>query len=215
MKIIETFDSLQGEGLLMGVPMSFIRTAGCNLRCAWCDTGYSFDPGKDMSIEDICKTASKKWVCITGGEPLLQPDLRDLVARLQDLGKKIEIETNGSVMTPEWVGVVESWSLDIKLPSSGNPSDRGIIEDWLLHLCNGDQVKLVIAREEDFRYAYEWIDWMRRLYVPPEDIIISPAAIKGAWAPGLLEATATFCIENNLRMSLQLHKIIWGDKRGV
>lgn len=220
MKIFEQFDSVQGEGVYAGIPMSFIRLAGCNLRCRWCDTKYAYEGGQEISVADI--NPQRKWICITGGEPLLQQDeLAGLVLKLKHRGKLIEIESNGSIKPPSWaftdlfigesIPMVDSWVIDIKLPSTGNPSSLDIIGAWAgrsMMSRGSDQIKFVVADHNDLGEAEYWMQCLPRGI----NIIVSPVMpCEQTW----LREVAKFCIERDVRFSLQLHKVIWGNKRGV
>ena len=124
MKINEVFYSIQGEGKWSGLPNIFIRTTGCNLRCSFCDTKYAYDDGKEMNIEEILNNISKypcKYVCLTGGEPLLQNEIVELIDNLIRQKYKVCIETNGSINLKKVLGK-ESLiiSLYVKCPSSKN-----------------------------------------------------------------------------------------------
>lgn len=207
MKICEMFRSIQGEGKLIGVPTYFIRSIGCNLDCAWCDTKYSFDGGMDMSIEEIVEsTRGEKHICITGGEPLIQKEFPELLSKLLDAGKHITIETNGSISLkdiPDSDNILIS--MDIKCPSS-KMTDR---MDWnnLALLKPKDQLKFVLADEADYEFAVDIV----RKYKPNTEIIFSPVG-------GLdVRSIAERVVESGLdvRVLLQLHKIIWGNKKGV
>ena len=225
MKVHEQFDSIQGEGIHAGEVMSFIRLAGCNLNCTWCDTKYSRRGGKDIKVSDIWP--QKKWVCITGGEPLLQQDeLAALILKLKNNNHLIEIETNGSIRPPDWaflrffdinrgdfVDMVDSWVIDIKLPSSGATYVTSEIKDWIGHSRsrkrdNRDQIKMVVKDHLDLCVVEGWIADLH----PFRNIIISPVMPSSReW----MQDVAEFCITWNLRLSLQLHRIIWGKKKGV
>src|SRR5579863_8773490 len=122
MRIIEVFHSVQGEGPLTGVRTSFIRTARCNLRCEWCDTTYSFGPGRERSIPSLLAEVRRhrtRYVCLTGGEPLLQRESVELVRRLSERGLTTVIETGGSLDVAPYVGIPRvHLSVDVKAPSS-------------------------------------------------------------------------------------------------
>jgi 7-carboxy-7-deazaguanine synthase len=217
MRISETFDGIQGEGVYAGVPMSFIRLAGCNLRCAWCDTRYAYEDGQDITVADI--NPQRRWVCITGGEPLLQQDeLAGLILKLKHRGKLIEIETNGSIPPPSWaftdlflgepVPMIDSWVIDVKLPSTGNPSSPKVIREWTEGIRPSDQIKLVVADRDDLDEANYWMQSMPRGI----NMIISPVIpCEQSW----LQEVAEFCMRHDVRFSLQIHKVIWDNKRGV
>ncbi|MFA6805671.1 MAG: radical SAM protein [Candidatus Methanomethylophilaceae archaeon] len=209
MKICEYFMSIQGEGLMMGVPTYFVRTAGCNLHCSWCDTGYSQSPdsGKEMSIDEIMAViGDAKHVCVTGGEPLLQEEMPELLRRLIDAGKQVVLETNGaadlSVVPNDPLILI---SMDIKCPSSGM-QDRMNLNN-LDYLTIKDQLKFIIADEVDLDYAADFIT-RKKL---DTNIIFSPV---GGMDLEPLVAEVLYR-KLDVRVLLQLHKIIWGDKRAV
>lgn len=225
LKAREMFDSIQGEGIHAGIPMTFIRLAGCNLRCAWCDTKYAQESDSPESFlispSAIRRGGHKDWMCITGGEPLLQEDdLTALVINESLQGRKVEIETNGSILPPIWAfskiddaPVIASWVVDIKLPSSGNPSDADIIRIWARRMRDSDQIKLVVIDEDDLDEVTEWV---HRIRETKATILVSPARRDDCIShEERMQMVAEFCIKNDLRMSLQLHKVIWGNKRGV
>lgn len=207
MKICEMFRSIQGEGKLIGVPTYFIRSIGCNLDCAWCDTKYSFDGGTEMSIDEIVDSArDETHICLTGGEPMIQKGFPELLDRLLEAGKHVTIETNGSISIkdlPDSENVLVS--MDIKCPSSKMVERM----DWnnLALLKPKDQLKFVLANEGDYDFA---IDIVRR-YKPDTEIIFSP--VGGMDARPIAERVVESGL--NIRVLLQLHKIIWGDKKGV
>ena len=207
MKICEMFRSIQGEGKLIGVPTYFIRSVGCNLDCAWCDTKYSFDGGTEMSVDEIVESArDERYICITGGEPMIQKEFPELLDRLLAEGKHVTIETNGSVSLkdlPDSENVLVS--MDVKCPSS-KMTDR---MDWnnLALLRPKDQLKFVLADEGDYEFA---VDIIRR-YDPDTEIIFSP--VGGLEARPIAERVVESGL--NVRVLLQLHKIIWGNMKGV
>ncbi len=207
MKIIESFRSIQGEGKYIGVPTYFIRSSGCNLRCAWCDTSYAFDGGKDMSLEEIVAlTESDYHVSITGGEPMIQPEFLELVDMLLDDGKFITVETNGSIDVSSIAGRENVMiSMDVKCPSS-KMTDKMILDNIRL-LEEKDQVKFVIADEKDLDFAIKTIDQ----YEPKAEVIFG--AVGGLNLKYLAEEVVRRKL--NVRVLPQLHKIIWGDEKGV
>jgi 7-carboxy-7-deazaguanine synthase len=199
MKVSEMFRSIQGEGKNQGRPCTFIRLAGCNLRCSWCDTGYARDGGSEMTAAGIFSRAVELrglFVCITGGEPLLQgEELLPLVARLSEHGFSIEIETNGTIdfrRFQEYASVC----MDVKCPSSGESSDLSLLS----HLQHDDSVKFVVADYSDCAYAEKVI----RSHPVPAEIFISP--VYGTD----YRTAAEFVLASDLpvRMQLQLHKVI-------
>ncbi len=209
MKVNEMFTSIQGEGIYIGVPMFFIRLTGCNLRCEWCDTQYAFYEGEEMSIDSIVKRvedSGMEWVCITGGEPLLQEDVYKLIDILLRKGYKILVETNGSILIdklPTEDNLVIS--LDIKTPSS--KMEKAMRFENLKYLGPKDFVKFVIMDERDFEYAKNIIEE----YEIDKEIIFQP--VGGTNLKWLAEKVIEERL--NVRVLPQLHKIIWGNKRGV
>lgn len=199
MKIIEIFSSISGEGLRQGLPATFIRCAGCNLNCAWCDTPESHGEGTEMSVEEIVTKVSSgmpRYVVITGGEPLLQEaELRDLLAALRDAGYRIEIETNGTL---PFTGVQEyaTISMDIKCPSSGEESDQRLLAD----IRPEDAVKFVVMDRADCLYAQQVIE---------SHDIAGTVFISPVWG-GDYREIADFILEEGIaaRFQLQLHKSI-------
>ena len=207
MKICEMFRSIQGEGTTIGSITFFIRSVGCNLSCDWCDTKYSRTGGTEMSVSEIIeRTGDERNVCVTGGEPLLQDDIYELLDALLAEGKKVVLETNGSVdisKVPSSEGLMIS--MDIKCPSSGM-SDK-MIFDNIQYLKSSDQLKFIIGDGSDLEYAIDFIDSHKIRC----SIIFSPVG-------GMdIEPLAEEAIERNLdvRVLPQLHKIIWGNKRAV
>ncbi|MDO5845797.1 MAG: radical SAM protein [Methanocorpusculum sp.] len=154
MNVTETFSSLQGEGMRQGLPCFFIRLAGCNLRCAWCDTAYSFESGENKSVEELVKEVADSglsYVCITGGEPLLQKEeLLPLLEVLHAAGITVDIETNGTISFGE-VQDAAFICMDVKCPSSEEMSDLSL----LASLRDTDCVKFVIGDEADYLYMVE------------------------------------------------------------
>jgi len=198
MKIAEIFRSLQGEGKNQGRPCLFIRLAGCNLKCRWCDTQDSRIGGKTMSLDTILEHVwriNPPYVCITGGEPLLQGDeLERLLDSLRRRGTAIDIETNGTIDFSRFQPSA-SICMDVKCPSSGEQSDLSLLEK----LRPEDSVKFVVKDEDDCRYAQEVI----RGHRIPCEIFVSPV-----FGTDYL-VISKFILTNNLpvRMQVQLHKI--------
>ncbi|MBQ7405591.1 MAG: radical SAM protein [Candidatus Methanomethylophilaceae archaeon] len=208
MRICECFRSIQGEGLMMGMPTVFVRTVGCNLSCSWCDTRYSMEGGVDMSVDEIlAEVGETKHVCVTGGEPMLQPEMPDLLRTLLSNGKHVVLETNGSVDLSEVPSDPSMLiSMDIKCPSSGM-TDRMLLEN-LGCLSEKDQLKFIVADDADFDFA------VRLLQDNPvkANLIFGPVGgtVHLEWLVGRV-------LESGLdaRVLPQLHKIIWGDRRSV
>lgn len=199
MIVSEIFRSLQGEGKNQGRPCTFIRLAGCNLRCAWCDTSYAHEGGEEMSVGEVL---DRVWllrgthICITGGEPLLQPEeVLKLLKKFDLHGYTVEIETNGTCDFRE-MQAYASICMDVKCPSSGERSDLSLLP----HITPHDCVKFVVADETDLHYARA----VMARYVIQGEIFISP--VEGSD----YRAIADYIVEGNLpaRFQLQLHKIL-------
>ncbi|MGC8581954.1 MAG: 7-carboxy-7-deazaguanine synthase QueE [Thermoplasmata archaeon] len=208
MKVNEIFYSLQGEGILIGKPMVFVRFSGCNLMCTWCDTKYAWEEGKEMEIDDILSIIRKfdtEWICLTGGEPLIQKDIYKLINILLNENKKILLETNGSISI-ENVPTEENIiiDMDIKTPSSGMQQYNDFSNLELLG--PKDYVKFVIKDRDDYEYAKDII----KKYNIKCEIVFQPEGNKN------IRELAEWVLNDklNVRVLIQLHKIIWGDVRG-
>ncbi len=209
MRVVENFLSLQGEGLKIGRLTYFIRTAGCNLRCSWCDTAFSQDysAGREMSIPEAMELIGDvENVCLTGGEPLEQADAPGFLKVLVEAGKTVVLETNGSKdisVVPDSENIIVS--MDIKCPSSGM-QDRMFLPN-LDRLTMKDQLKFVIADEKDLAYAEEFI----KKHPVKTNVIFS--AVGGLSIKFLAEEVVAKKLD--VMVLPQLHKIIWGNKPGV
>ena len=199
MKIVEIFSSLQGEGKNQGMPCLFIRLAGCNLKCRWCDTPESRSGGREMSRDAILEHVwrlNPRYVCITGGEPLLQADdLEHLLGSLHKRGTATDIETNGTIGFTRFQPFA-SVCMDVKCPSSGEESDLALLET----IRPEDSVKFVVKDLADCRYAQEVI----RTHSIAGEIFISPVFGTD------YSVISRFVLTSGLpvRMQVQLHKII-------
>ena len=209
MRVCEIFFSIQGEGVLMGTPTTFVRTVGCNLDCTWCDTRYALAGGKEMSVEQVLEAVDgfgSPFVCLTGGEPLLQDDIYRLMELLLEDGYNITIETNGSLplnRLPDSEDIMIS--MDIKCPSSGM-SDRNHYEN-LEFLAPRDQLKFIIADRVDYLFAKK---------VLREHDVNAPVIVTPAGGTDLLPLVEWVLADKLwVRVLPQLHKIIWGERRGV
>jgi 7-carboxy-7-deazaguanine synthase len=207
-RIIEVFHSVQGEGPLTGVRTTFIRTARCNLRCTWCDTTYSFGPGRERSIPSLLAEVARhrtRNVCLTGGEPLLQGDSVELVRRLSERGITTVIETGGSLDVTPYLPVPNVvLSVDVKCPSS-HMERRNRWENLPL-LRSSDVVKFVVGDRPDYLYAKKVL----ATYGGPAVIVFQP--VWGSDAGRL----ADWVLKDRLdvRLMLQEHKVLWGDTPG-
>ena len=199
MRVAEIFRSLQGEGKNQGRVTTFLRLAGCNLDCRWCDTRYARSGGEELTREEILAEVHAlgcRRVCITGGEPLLQAgELLPLMEALHHAGNGIEIETNGTIDFRPFQPFA-SLCMDVKCPSSGERSDLSL----LAHLGGEDSVKFVVGGVEDCEYAREVIS----TYPTRAEILFSPVFGTDC------RAIADYVLEQDLpaRFQLQLHRIL-------
>lgn len=208
--ISELFYSIQGESSYAGLPCVFIRLSGCNLRCKWCDTVYARSNGKIYSLDEITEFVYKyktKLVCITGGEPLLQSNVILLMERLLNEDYVILLETNGSLpINPVPNKVIKV--MDLKCPSSGMTEYM----HWqnIEYLSKRDEVKFVIGDRRDYQWAREVV--LKYGLIERCKVLCSP--VFKVLSPELL---ASWILTDHLpvRLQLQLHKYIWGEKRGV
>jgi 7-carboxy-7-deazaguanine synthase len=210
--INEIFHSIQGESTYAGRPCVFVRLTACDLRCGWCDTPYAFHEGRKMSVDEVMADVEARGcptVEVTGGEPLLQPDVYPLMQRLLDSGKTVLIETGGhrSIANVP-AGVVRI--MDVKCPGSGESAKN----DWnnLAHLTKRDEVKFVIADRRDYEFA--------RDLMLEEDLPERVNAVLFSPVHGVLQAKllSEWVIADRLdvRVQLQVHKYIWTpETRGV
>ncbi len=210
LRVTEIFHSIQGESSHAGRPCAFVRLTGCNLRCRWCDSEYTFTGGERMSIDDIVariRDYDCNLVEVTGGEPLAQSESLDLIRRLCDEGLEVLIETSGSIDI-EPVDRRATIILDIKCPGSGE-MEKNRWEN-LQHLKAQDEIKFVIADRADY-------DWARRVIAERHlnrwTVLLSPV-----WGEMDLKSLAEWMLADRVpaRLQTQLHKHIWGaEARGV
>jgi len=210
LRVTEIFHSIQGESSHAGRPCAFVRLTGCNLRCRWCDSEYTFTGGERMEIDDILtqvKGYGSKLVEITGGEPLAQSESLDLIRRFCDEGFEVLIETSGSIDI-EPVDRRATFILDIKCPGSGEVEKNR----WenLQHLKPKDEIKFVIADRADY-------DWAKQIIsdrgLNRWTVLLSPV-----WGEMDLKSLAEWMLADGVpaRLQTQLHKHIWGaEARGV
>ena len=208
-RITEIFHSLQGESVTVGLPTVFIRLTGCPLRCQYCDTAYAFNGGKMTSIEAILEKVASydcQYVCVTGGEPLAQPDSYSLLQQLCDAGYQVSLETSGArdiASVDKRVMVV----MDLKTPDSGENAKNLFTN--LEHLKPSDQIKFVLCSRKD----YDWACQIMKEFNLPErvQILFSPS-----WNELNPTQLADWIVNDKLpvRFQLQLHKILWNDAPG-
>lgn len=211
LRITEIFHSLQGEAVTMGLPTVFVRLTGCPLRCQYCDSEYAFFGGEKITVDEIVARVAAyecKLVCVTGGEPLAQPNCLTLLNTLCDEGFIVSLETSGA-MDISAVDSRVSVVMDLKTPGSGEQARNRLENIPLLRLK--DQLKFVLCSRDD----YEWARFMLDQYSLSHrvgEILFSPSYEQ--LPPAHL---AQWILEDKLavRFQLQLHKQLWGEKPGV
>ncbi len=217
-KVAESFLSINGEGIKAGELAVFIRMHGCNLSCSYCDTAWANAPDtpyRSMTTQQIVEQVRKtkvKNVTLTGGEPLLQEGIKELLSELARDGCSIEIETNGSIPLKSFLHLSPriSFTMDYKLAGS-NMEDRMLTENLSL-LTKRDTVKFVVSGREDLERAYEVAE--RFLKGGKCHILLSP--VFGRIEPEEIVEFMKERIWTAARMQIQLHKVIWNpEKRGV
>jgi 7-carboxy-7-deazaguanine synthase len=223
LKIAEIFYSLQGEGTLAGVPSVFVRTSGCNLRCSWCDTPYtSWKPeGAEMSVEEVLNASAQypaRHVVVTGGEPMIAPEIEALTAGLREADRHITIETAGTVFKPVMCDLM---SISPKLANStpegqfAAQHERLRLQPDVLRKLMGRyeyQLKFVIAQPGD---VAEVDALLKETGVPAGRVLLMP---EGRDRDVLRERSvwlAEICKDRGWRLSPRLHVDLWGDRRGV
>jgi 7-carboxy-7-deazaguanine synthase len=210
MRVTEIFFSIQGEGTRAGLPCVFVRFTGCDLRCVYCDTAYAFHGGAEMTEAAILEEVERHPgapVLLTGGEPMLQRGLPALARALLALGREVLVETHGQrplgELPDEVVRIV-----DVKTPDSGEVAvDLGYLARLLPH----DEVKFVVSSEADFAWSREVV--RRHALEGRTHVLFSPV-----WGKVEPRELARWLLESGLRarLSLQVHKVIWGaEARGV
>ncbi len=210
LRITEIFFSLQGETRTSGLPTVFVRLTGCPLRCQYCDTAYAFSGGESMSLDRILERVASykpRYVCVTGGEPLAQPNCVALLRQLCDRGYDVSLETSGALDISETDRRV-SRVVDLKTPGSAEVG-RNRYEN-IAQLTLNDQVKFVICSREDYDWSVsKLIEY--RLDERVGEVLFSPSH-------GQVDARALaeWIVADNLpvRLQLQLHKLLWNDAPG-
>lgn len=209
LRISEIFYSLQGETTRTGIPTTFIRLTGCPLRCTYCDTAYAFSGGSSMTLDEIMqavKTHPTRYVCVTGGEPLAQKNCITLLQTLCDIGYSVSLETSGALDVSA-VDARVAKVLDIKTPASGEQTKN--LWSNLAHLNAHDEIKFVLCDEGDYRWAKQ---------VLQAHPLTEKCVVQFSPAQGQLEARdlAEWILRDGLqvRMQVQLHKLLWGNQQG-
>jgi len=207
MKVCEIFRTIIGESIYAGFPCTIVRFAGCNLRCSYCDTTYSFDNvDEEISADDIIARLGDKWILVTGGEPLLQDNIQNFLYKLVRAGHSVVLETNGSILfdgLPEKVKII----MDVKTPSS-KMDHKNEFRNFE-YLSFDDEVKIPVADKKDFDYGM----WVIKRY---NLINITNVSLSPIWDP---KSSQTFISPVDLtelildsalpiRLNIQMHKLI-------
>lgn len=210
LKVYEIFHSLQGESSRIGLPTVFVRLTGCPMRCVYCDTEYAFSGGSNMTLEQIMEKVAEfgtRYVTVTGGEPLAQKQCLNLLTRLCDSGYEVSLETGGAIDT-SGVDARVAVILDVKTPGSGELKNN----HWenLQRLKPKDEVKFVLCDRADY-------DWAKQVLT--ERGIANQCSVLFSPVYNQVNPTdlAEWILQDKLpvRMQVQLHKILWGEKPGV
>lgn len=209
LRINEIFYSIQGESSRIGMPTVFVRLTGCPMRCTYCDTAYAFHEGQQQEIEEIIQEIKKfdtNYVTVTGGEPLAQKNCIDLMNQLCELGYQVSLETGGALDIKDVHAKVKI-ILDVKTPKSNENKNNF----WpnLANIRTNDEIKFVIEDYEDFSWS---MDIIEKYQLNQSQILFSP--VYNVLAS---EQLAEWILKHqlNVRLQLQLHKILWGEKKGV
>ncbi len=210
LRIFEIFHSLQGESSRVGLPTVFVRLTGCPLRCGYCDTEYAFHGGSTQSFEEILANVASyqaQYVCVTGGEPLAQKGCHALLKMLCDAGYQVSIETSGA-MDISQVDQRVSVIMDIKTPGSGEENKN--LWSNISALEAKDEVKFVLVDRADY-------DWAKQILAQYDLTQKCPVLFSPVYKTLPPADLATWVLEDRLpvRMQVQLHKILWGEKAGV
>ncbi len=210
LKIHEIFYSLQGESSRVGLPTVFVRLTGCPMRCVYCDTAYAFSGGSNIEISDIMAKVAEfgtKYVTVTGGEPLAQKGCLVLLKELCDAGYSVSLETGGAIdISP--VDKRVSVILDVKTPGSGEVENN--VWTNLDHLKPADEVKFVLCSRADY-------DWAKEILLEHHIADKCPVLFSPVYSQVNPTDLAEWVLHDQLpvRMQVQLHKILWGEKPGV
>ena len=209
LRINEIFYSIQGESSRIGRPTVFVRLTGCPMRCTYCDTAYAFHAGQQKEIDEIIQEIQKfdtNYVTVTGGEPLAQKNCIELMNQLCALGYQVSLETGGGLDIKDVNSKVKI-ILDVKTPKSNE--DKNNFWPNLAKIKPNDEIKFVIQDHDDFSWSKDIIE---KYQLNQNQILFSP--VYNVLAS---EQLAEWILKHqlNVRLQLQLHKILWGEKKGV
>lgn len=210
----EIFYSLQGEGARCGSPAVFLRLAGCNLHCSWCDTRYSWLPGCELEEAEVAARLQAfgcPAVVITGGEPLLQAEAMERLLALLPPDFYIEVETNGTLPpTPALAARVNQWNVSPKLAHAGNAPAEALRPEVLAAFVGTQNAwfKFVVRSEEDWPA-------IEALELPQQRIILMPCAANRRELEAARPIVAQMCLEHRVRLGERLHIVLWDTAKGV
>ena len=226
LRVSEIFESVQGEGVNIGTPSTFLRLALCNLRCSWCDTKYTWDWQKyefdeevrimsQQAVATLLRAKRSRNIVVTGGEPLLQQ--RQLGTILRDLATDhtFEVETAGTIVPSRaLVALVKIWNVSPKLANSGNSSHARRRSHPLTCFAQLENAffKFVIQSENDMQEVLSLVD---EFHIPSNRVLLMPEATDVGELERKCDWLADLCIKHQFRMSYRLHVALWGNKRGV
>ncbi len=210
LKIYEIFHSLQGETSRIGLPTVFVRLTGCPMRCTYCDTAYAFSGGGNMQIAEILAKVAEfgtQYITVTGGEPLAQKECYTLLQALCDAGYSVSLETGGA-MDIARVDSRVSVILDIKTPASNE--EKNMLWDNLNHIKPKDEIKFVLCNRADYDWAKAKLTELKLTEKCP--VLFSPS-----YHDLKADELASWVLTDKLqvRMQIQLHKVLWGERAGV
>ena len=210
LKIFEIFHSLQGETSRVGLPTVFVRLTGCPMRCTYCDTAYAFSGGGNMEITDIMQKVAEfatQYITVTGGEPLAQKECYMVLKTLCDAGYSVSLETGGAMdIAP--VDARVSVILDIKTPASNE--ERNMLWNNLAHIKPKDEIKFVLCNRADYDWAKAKLS---ELKLPEKCSVLFSPSYHDLKADEL--ASWVLADKLQVRMQIQFHKVLWGEKAGV
>ena len=211
LKVNEIYKSIQGESTYTGIPTVFVRTSGCPLRCSFCDTTYAFFEGSKMSIEGVLGKVTAfntSYVCITGGEPLIQKDIFELMQILCDKNYNVSLETSGALSCQKVDPRVKK-IVDVKTPNSGE--EESFLLENLEYIDKKDEIKFVICSQKDFDWA---VDFVKEHHLLKKCVVLFSPSHNQVSAKWLAENILSANLE--VKLQVQTHKYIWGaDAKGV
>jgi 7-carboxy-7-deazaguanine synthase len=224
--VIEIFGpTIQGEGGHIGEIQHFVRLGGCDFRCAWCDTKYAWNPaGKDLTAKEIVRhvidlgnSHCVHWITLSGGNPVIY-NCSDLIDLAHRAGYKVNVETQGSIYAA-WLASADAITLSPKPPSAGMPQDPKVLSAILGSFGRTSSVKIVIESGDD----YDWAKRLRAQYLPKIPFVLQPCTHAGGDPLQTLKVLTSWVLASpteaacwpNTRVLPQLHRLIWGDIRGV